>query len=310
MMFKDNRGNALVMMALTIMLLTGLTGLVVDGGRLFLEKSNMQTALDAAALSAAHMLLKGETEAKEKAMELASLNGITLTPEEIFISEDTVEIKKRTEKQMTFAKVLGFSVVDVYATARAELIKTQILTRHGNVIPVGIEKTQFSLGVSYPLHFQPGGGSNSPQQGNFGFLAVDGRGAANLNENIKNGIEMEITKEGSVLTEPGLNWGPVRSGFQYRIDQDATKSHCQNYQTADSGCKRVAILPVAESYGQVNGRDKVKVVGFAAFWIKEIIRNGSEKGVDGVFIEMVVSGDFEESTLDTPLGLYSVKLTN
>ena len=136
-MFKDNRGNALVLMAFAIMLLTGIAGLVVDGGRLFLEKSNMQKALDAAALSGAHLLMKGETEAMDKAMELASLNGITLTPDDFLIYGDTVEIRKRTEKQMTFAKVLGFSEVDVYATAKAELIKTRILTRHAQVIPVG-----------------------------------------------------------------------------------------------------------------------------------------------------------------------------
>lgn len=307
-MLKSDKGNALVMMAFILSLLVALTGLVVDGGRLYLQKGELQKAIDAAALAGVQQVKNSQINAVNAAIELASLNGISLNSSNITVGSDSVEIHNMVPVETTFAKVLGFNWVDVAATSKAVIDTTRGIKKHSNVIPVGIPKDKLVKGQSHTLHFTPGGGSNGPQQGNFGFLAIGGRGAANLEDNIVNGIEVEITPGSYVLTEPGLKWGKVRSGFQERINMDAAKPLCNQLSTAKSGCARVAILPIVKDLGSVNGRGKVEIIGFAAFWIEKVEPNGGNKSVSGYFIEIVTSGEFSDEVEN--FGISTIKLVN
>lgn len=307
-MLKNDKGNAMVMMAFILSLLVALTGLVVDGGRLYLQKGELQKAVDAAALAGVQQIKNRQVDAVNAAIELASLNGISLNSSHITVGTDSVEIHNKVPVETTFAKVLGFTSVDVAATSKAVLDTTRGIKKHSNVIPVGIPKEKLVKGQVHTLHFTPGGGGNGPQQGNFGFLAIGGRGAANLGDNIANGIEAEITPGSYVLTEPGLKWGKVRSGFQERIRMDATKPLCNQLSTATSGCARVAILPIANDLGSVNGRGKVEIIGFAAFWIEKVEPRGGDKSVSGYFIDIVTSGEFSEEVEN--FGISTIKLVN
>ena len=50
---SKERGQALIVIALALVALAGITGLVVDGGNAFLDRRNAQNAADSAALAAA-----------------------------------------------------------------------------------------------------------------------------------------------------------------------------------------------------------------------------------------------------------------
>ncbi|NLP50798.1 Tad domain-containing protein [Bacillus sp. RO1] len=307
-MLKSNNGNALVMMAFILSLLVALTGLVVDGGRLYLQKGELQKAIDSAALAGVQQVKNGQIKAVNAAIELAAANGTSLNSSNITVGSDSVEIHNEVPVEMTFAKVLGFGSIDVSATSKAVVDTSRGIRKHSNVIPVGIPKDNLVKGQTHTLHFTPGEGSNGPQQGNFGFLAIGGRGAANLEDNIANGIEVEITPGSYVLTEPGLQWGKVRSGFQERISKDATKAYCNQFSTATSACERVAILPIVNDLGSVNGRGKVEIIGFAAFWIEKVEPNGGNKSVSGYFIDIVSSGEFSKDVEN--FGISTIKLVN
>src|SRR5215216_6588171 len=69
------RGQALIVIALAAVALVGMVGLVVDGGRGFLDRRKAQNAADAAALASAFARIKGDQSMVTAAMTSAAENG-------------------------------------------------------------------------------------------------------------------------------------------------------------------------------------------------------------------------------------------
>ncbi|WP_432357099.1 pilus assembly protein TadG-related protein [Sporosarcina sp. UB5] len=295
----NERGAAKIIVAFSIIALLGFTALVVDVGAVYFEKSRLQKALDAAVLGGAQRLLVSQNEAKDTAKDIASKNGFTIADAEVETEAQAIEIEKTINKQMTFAKILGIDDTDIYAVARAELIQSALVQKDG-IVPVGPLIGDYQAGNQYELNFSPGNGN----RGNYGFLALEGNGAA-MGETIRNGSEATYKIGDEVLTEPGLSWGIARPAFQYRIDQDANKQHCQVFETADFDCKRVIIIPLIQTYEDANGRDVVKISGFAAVWIEKV-GTQSNHVITGRFIDFVTGGIFDDNGTET--NLYRVKL--
>jgi hypothetical protein len=71
----NERGQALVIIALAIVVLAGMAGLVVDGGNAFLDRRNAQNAADSAVLASALARIKGDPNWGGAAIESAAGNG-------------------------------------------------------------------------------------------------------------------------------------------------------------------------------------------------------------------------------------------
>jgi len=69
------RGQALILIALAAVALVGMVGLVVDGGRAFLDRRKAQNAADAAALASAYARIKGNEDMVSAALGSAAENG-------------------------------------------------------------------------------------------------------------------------------------------------------------------------------------------------------------------------------------------
>lgn len=294
--FQNEHGSVIVFISLGLVILFGIAAIAIDGGRLYFEKSKVQSAVDAAVLAGAQQIPISSAAAVTTAIEVASRNGYTLHPSDIKVEGKFISATIRQEAPMTFAKVLGFHKVDVPGVAKA---KIGPLKSGKNIIPIGIQEygNGFRYLESYQLNLMPN------IRGNFGYLAVDGRGASNLKNGIINGITLSVGE--TVSTEPGGKVGPVREAISTRISQDIGKPQCSSATTADNGCKRVIYLPVIDGLQNVNGRSNVTVVGFAAFWLEEI----QNKIIYGKFIKAVDSGEIGETGSDD-FGLYAVKLVN
>lgn len=72
---KQERGQALIVLALAIVGLAGIVGLVVDGGNAFADRRSAQNAADSAALAAAVIRIRGDQNFVDAAMASASKNG-------------------------------------------------------------------------------------------------------------------------------------------------------------------------------------------------------------------------------------------
>jgi len=72
---RSEHGQALILIALAIVGLVGMTGLVVDGGNAFLDRRRAQNAADTAALAGAVTRIRGGSSWVEKTMQVAAQNG-------------------------------------------------------------------------------------------------------------------------------------------------------------------------------------------------------------------------------------------
>jgi hypothetical protein len=120
------RGVAIVYAALGMVVFLGVTGLVVDIGRLHKIEAEAQRAADAAALAGALHLSDGKE--LENARAYAKLNGydwqqpgvtLTGTPGTGANSQYTVALKR--PEQTLFMRILGYTTKDVGAIATAEV---------------------------------------------------------------------------------------------------------------------------------------------------------------------------------------------
>ncbi|WP_179884873.1 Tad domain-containing protein [Bacillus sp. AFS015802] len=291
----NDQGNIVVSAALFMVVLLGVVGLALDGGRIYAEKSSLQKALDAAVLGGVQVIpSKGEAEAITVAKNLGAKNAHSLDGGTFSTTGQSLKVSQKVTVPMTFARFLGFDEAAVSASAKAIVAPLQKGLR---ITPIAVEKD------SLPHNTELKCDNTGKQHGNCGYLAFNGRGASNLKDNILNGVEVSVGEFGTVETEPGQKWGPVEDAFTTLIDRDAGKPHCQSAATADNKCARVIYIVVIDTWEGVNGRDTVNAVGLAAYWLEGM---PEKKRVTGKFLKMVTQGDIDESAPD--YGLYGVKL--
>ncbi len=116
---QDESGAVMVLVALGMVVLIGMMGVVIDGGRGYLERQKMQNALDAAALAGAQELPNTST-ATLTALEYASLNG--LNPDNLvvsFPSSGMIRVECTEDIDMYFLPVFNINQKSVNAFAGA-----------------------------------------------------------------------------------------------------------------------------------------------------------------------------------------------
>lgn len=86
---RQQRGQAMVLIALTVIGLAAFIGLVVDGGTLFIQYGHLRRAVDAASLSAANQFREGRpiTEIEASAHEFIELNNLDGADANIFVCD-------------------------------------------------------------------------------------------------------------------------------------------------------------------------------------------------------------------------------
>ncbi|MCA0150477.1 Tad domain-containing protein [Rossellomorea vietnamensis] len=294
-LLKNEEGNIAVTAALFMIVLLGMVGLALDGGKIYAEKSSLQKALDAAVLGGVQVIAsKGEAEAITMAKTLGVKNAHSLDGGTFSTTSKSIKVSQEVKVPLTFARFLGFNEATVSASAKAI---SAPLTKGMRITPIAVEKD------SLPHNTELKCENTGKNHGNCGYLAFEGRGASNLKDNIINGVEVSVGELGTVETEPGQKWGPVQDAFEILIRRDAGKPHCQSAATADKQCARVIYIVVIDTWDGVKGRDTVNAVGLAAYWLEGM---PEKKRVTGKFLKMVTQGDIDGSAPD--YGLYGVKL--
>ncbi|MCA1032210.1 pilus assembly protein TadG-related protein [Bacillus timonensis] len=292
-LLNNEKGNIMVLFALSITFLLGITALVIDVGRLYHEKSILQNAMDAAALAGAQGILTSEAKASNIAKEIAKENGFPIKNEHITITSHAIKVARSSVVPMTFAKVVGIDDVTVSASAKAQV---SLIKSSTGVAPIAVEKKDVPNGKDLKCE------NTGVHHGNCGFLDINGKGAAGLKDGILNGSPIEVGNKYQE-TKPGENWGPVKDAIETLIDNDKYKPHCQSPDTADNSCDRVIFVVIINKWEGVKGKDEVEVIGLAAYWISHI--ENASKSIKGQFLKMVSPGEIGGTGVGT---LYGVKL--
>ena len=316
---NDERGNVFVLVALLLVVLIGFTALVVDGGRLYVEKSMLQKAADAAALAGVQELPIDKAKAETKSKEVASKNDVTNTTVEIPTDNMSIRVTTSSDVNLTFARIFGKDNASVKATAK---VKLNPITSVTGVIPIGIDMnaydkwkncTEITLKLKNPGNSGNNenkycNGSNNLGSGNTGLIQFINSGKQDLDDEIANGVPVPVSVGEIYDTGPGGGTGKTRDGVKERVDS-CSKIYTYNSATfltnpPPRNCAQVVTVPMYSNFEDKNGRKEIKIEGFATFFLIGSRGNGGE--VIGRFMDFAISGD--SSAGQTNYGAYGYKL--
>lgn len=222
------------------------TGLAVDISHLYLVRTELQNAADAAALAGASAL-NGHAAGIEKAGKYAteSLNKYEFNKKTISADGITVEYARNLEGGYvgettakgdaenirfvrvtlppsavgtTFSSMVLGNSVDLSAKATAG--KSVAINAPCDYLPITAidaeegQPNRFTHGESYTIRLPPG---SAIEPGNYQELAIDGLGASDVRDGLGDGVDNCVPAGSYVKTKPGISAGPVRQGINTRF---------------------------------------------------------------------------------------------
>lgn len=297
-LLQREEGSALLLVTLAFMGLLTMTGLVIDGGTMYMTKSHLQKAANAAVLSGAQELTNRESAVREVVNEVLRAHG-----EEGILQDMTIKMGERVVIEvkksvpLVFSKLLGFESVDVYSNAAAEL---RFMGRATGAAPLGIDD---SIALEYYKEYELKVDSSGVEHGNFGILALGAPGAKTYEDNLRHGYGQEIKVGDIIDTQTGNIAGKTRSAVKERVDG------CPHTPESihDRDCSRVILIPTYKPYGHyTNQMKQIQVTGFAYFYITDPM-NSKDTSITGMFIKRAGTGFAEPNSLNK--GAFSIRLT-
>ncbi|HUQ31202.1 MAG TPA: pilus assembly protein TadG-related protein [Pyrinomonadaceae bacterium] len=242
---KGERGSVLAIASLGMLTLLLAVGLGVDISRMYLTKTELQNASDAAALAGVSGLdgsPSGITKATNRAVQAmnnyafnktnvaipranvlfaVNLDGPYMSEGAASAAATNIRFVRVTTPDLpssvSFAAPILGDKRDLSATATA-----------GFSVPINVFCNFIPLSViDYDVPMMPGnvytirsGPSNSPSPGNYQILAVAGRGGSSVEFGIGGGVDAcaEAGATYDVDTKPGVTAGKVRTGVNSRFD--------------------------------------------------------------------------------------------
>jgi len=297
---RNKRGNSSIILLFAITVIIALMTLTVDAGLLYLEKAKLQNTVDSVALAAISAYSEGQVKMLEEADKYAVLNGVQLGTLDIDIREDNKRVTVTADKSIPlyFARILNISSANVGVKATA--VTGPIVAMKG-IRPFAIEAQEFIYGNTYTLKNGGGGGTT----GNYGAISLGGTGSSNYRYNLKNGYKAHIIKTGDYIeTETGNMDGSTFDGISDIIASDLNE-HSGDLSRLEQDCPRLIRIPVIDSFN-VEGRSTVKVVGFAAFFVEDVVKLNGKTEIKGKFVKCISEGKIDENGVG--YGLYGTKL--
>lgn len=298
-LLHKEKGNALIIFSLLLVVILGMIGITLDGGILFVTKTHLQKTANAAALSGAQELFNTETtittivnDILNKHNEQNSLNSLTIE----MGSQVTIDLRKTVS--LSFLPLFGFGDTVVTASATAKAFP---MGRGKGAVPLGIDE---SIPLVFLQEYILKVDQTQSENGYFGILDFGGNGggAKEYETYLKIGYPEEIKIGDIIDTQTGNKVGPTRDAVNYRINA------CP-YPDGDihhRDCPRILLVPVYQPYDHHGGQLKeVKVTGFAYFYLLAPMSK-KDKTVRGMFIERVGTGFGSENNIIK--GSYAVKL--
>ncbi len=291
----DNKGNVAILLCLVFTVFLGFTAYVVDIGFIYVEKVKLSNAIDSAVLAAILELPTDDTKARNVALEYLQKNDVDPSKVTINISADKKSIQMEGIKKVNhfFAPIIGINSTNINASTKAIIAPIKSVT--GGIRPFAVEAFDFSYGDMVTLKEGAGDGYH----GNYGAVALGGRGSNVFESNAIYGYSGTLTVGDMIDTEPGNMSGATNAIKNY------INSECSDFNNFERTSVRVWTMPIVDSL-DVNGRKEVLVIGFGEFYVEDIIKASGKTEIKGRFIRYVTNGEIDVTQGDT--GAYGSKL--
>jgi Flp pilus assembly protein TadG len=244
---RRERGAILVLVAVGLLALIAMAGLALDTSHVLLNKSRLQSALDAAALAAAKVLDQSASTATATtaASSVFTLNlaqypelrnavngGLALVTEYSStlnpFSPGTTPAKfVRTTitgftTQMSLITVLGIPSITVAGNAVAG--PSPPIVTACNIVPVFMcgnpaQPPLYGYQVNQVVGLnQVTGTTSAIGPGNYGLLSLGGNGGSIVRNNLAGSYSSCVGEGPNIPTEPGVAAGPVNQGINTRFN--------------------------------------------------------------------------------------------
>jgi Flp pilus assembly protein TadG len=326
---QDERGVTLVFVALFMVALAGMVAFSVDIGNLALSRRRAQNGVDAAALAGVQMLPDDKTNATKAARAWAANNGVSSSEivsvsfSKTHVTDDTVTVTARRQVNFAFAKLLGVASSGTTVTAKA--IVGSVNGGIG-IMPFGLLDLNglstpgfgYNFGQTVTLEEPPG---NHLGPGNYGLLALDGKGGSTIRDTIAQGGSKTFYRVGDeTYTEPGQKSGPITQGLDAWAESngDDMDSDCSDWDKSHKyvdgklqitpKCRyRVVLIPIIDEWP--NGRKLVTILGFVQVYL-EGRGTGHKNPLDAIFLDEAIGHPGSELGPLNSYGTHIVRLTD
>ena len=296
---RNDSGQALVFVALILMVLVGIAALVVDGGSWYQADRRLQTAADAAALAGAQHLPTEQTQARTVALDYAQKNyaGIP-APAVDFPDVATINVSATAQAPGIFARIFDIDEVTVRAEAQARVFAPSELK---NVAPIAVH-TSMACIVTDPTCFGEPKTLRltedfefDPTKSKFGLLDLDRDGSAGAGD-MKDWLENGYTDFLPINEDyPAANG--EKNGIKKQLEDAAD-------------AQRVLLFPV---YDTANASTGYHIIGWAAFVIDDVVKwTGKLHELTGHFVTFIATDLAAGNPItdpDTDFGVHVITLT-
>jgi hypothetical protein len=296
--FSEQRGSMVVLSALIMLGLMAVAALVLDGGTLYVSKSKLQNAANAAVLSGAQELTNERSAVTAVVQKiLKDHNASDSLVASTIVMEDKVSVHLSKEVPLAFARLLGIPTASVETNATAE-IKT--VGKVMGAVPFGLDD---SFPMEYNRKYIIKVKQTEIGSGDFCVLALGGVGVSTYEKNLRNGYPKELKIGDIIDTQSGDFTIRTRSLLQERIDVCPYSPG----ETDRRDCKRRILIPVYKPYHVgSDGLEQVKITGFAYFYMTDPMTS-TDGSITGMFVKRAGSGTAVPDAVN--MGAYAIKLT-
>jgi hypothetical protein len=301
---KNQDGQAVVLMVISLAVLTGMAALVLDVGMWMRTDRRLQQTADAAALAGAQMLPADPAAASSTALTYASKNGGDVLSADIvvtstFTSNDTISVSARKTEPGIFSKVLGINSANIKADAKARVDSPQ---KARYVAPMVVS-------CNHPL-IQNCNGDHTPTFNQVTTMDFDPMGAPGAY-----GMLNLANDNGTPGSSDEAEW--ILHGFDkyldignYRSDPGA-KFSSQNVNGAlDARIGTVLLFPVFRTLDGTGQNAEYEIIGWIGFHLNSEVTHGNNATLTGYFTEYIAQRILASSGsgIPTTFGVKSIQL--
>jgi len=253
------KGQALVIAALAMVVLVGFLALAIDGGNAYAQRRLMQNAADAGALAGAWALALGENA--EAAAREYTINHNGADSAEVTVDGQTVTVVARKSFPSFFAGVIGIPEMAASAEAMAGYSGAKSVT---GLRPIAVEEKAYEFGNEYTIW-----DSDIITDGQRGWLDFDG---GQLEDWVANGYDGTVSVDDEVEGKQGENASAL--------------------QEAEDLIGQTVVVCAYDQMHKEQGKWYYRISSFAAFKITDVKSTGSPKWIRGQCQPLVAVGEW------------------
>jgi hypothetical protein len=281
---KNESGQAIVLMALSLAVIMGMAAFVIDVGSWYHTKRHLQGTADAAALAGAQLLPTNSSGAQSQALTYANKNGGNVAGADIAVTStvfqnDTISVKAKKTDAGIFSGVLGIASANIKASAKAR-VGPPLQARY--VAPMVVD-------CEHPLIHNCDGGS-TPDFGVNTTMDYDPMGAPGaygmLNLDGGNGTPGSSDEAAWILRgfDKYLGLG------NYRSDPGAKFSSSNIQDALEARRGTVLLFPVFKVLSGTGQNAVYEIIGWIGFHLTTFEVHGNNATLHGYFTEFIAQG--------------------